>query len=95
MSNNLSVRCNGDARVYLQGYPTSKTIAKAKKKRNLLPWAVLRKLACVFIASRSSDTRIAVVVKIHSTAGNTLHALLRSIENEKTSGYFLIEMFTV
>lgn len=83
----------------LQGYPTSKTIAIAKaketKQKYLLPGAVLRNLACVFTASQSSDTRIAVVVKIHSTAGNTLHALLSSIDNEKTSGFFLVGMFTV
>lgn len=40
----------------------------------LVPRAVLRNLAGVFIASQSSDTRIAVVCKVPPADSNTSHA---------------------
>lgn len=85
MSNVLSLRCNDDAHVYLQGYPTSKTIANSKK---IFSPELFWEIVFVFLVQVRAVTN-------HSTAGNTLHALLSSIENEKTSGYFLIGMFTV
>lgn len=48
---------------------------KLKQATCLFPRAVFRNLACVFITSQSSDTRIAVV-KMNSTDGNASHALL-------------------